>query len=138
MSAVPQLRDAKGEFLPFYIPRDRMPQIDEAYYPRLIAEATSKGPGVIFDTVDPRTLRAHQRVDHAKAKSMPERTRIKPIIVSSDGYVIDGNHRWWANVHGNHDWINVIRLDMPFDPALIWLLRKPYVYEITPTAPERT
>lgn len=136
MSAVLQ-RDAKGHWLPFYVPRELMPQVDEIYYPRFIVDAF-KGPGVTFGTIDPRGLRAHQHVYHARAKAMSEQVRIKPLIVSDDDYIIDGNHRWWASVHGNHEWVNVIRLGMPFDPALIWLRRKPYVYEITPTTPERT
>lgn len=130
-------RDANGHWLPFYVPREQMPQVDEMYYPRFIVDAY-KGPGVVFDTVSPSTLRAHQHVDHVRAKAMPENGRIKPLIVSADSYIIDGNHRWWASVHGNHDWVNVIRLGMNFDPAIVWLRRKPYVYEITPTTPERS
>lgn len=121
----------------FYVPRAEMPQVDEMYYPRLITEATTKGPGVVFDTVHPATLRAHQKVNHERAKAMPENGRIKPLIVSADGFVVDGNHRWWAAVHGGHEWVNVIRLGMNFDPALVWLLRKPYVYTINHTTPER-
>lgn len=130
-------RDVHGRFLPFYVPREMMPQVDEVFYPRLIAEATTKGPGVVFDTVNPVTLRAHQRVNHDRAKDMSERVRIKPLIVSNDDYVVDGNHRWWASVHGNHEWVNVIRLGMTFDRAVTWLRLRPYVYEIKPTTPER-
>lgn len=119
----------------FYVPRDHMPQVDEVNYPDLVADA--RPVGVAFDTVSPRTLKAHQRVDHAKAKAMDERVRIKPLIVSSDGYIVDGNHRWWASVHGRHEWVNVIRLAMRFDEAIAWLLTFPYVYTITPTTPER-
>lgn len=121
----------------FYVPREQMPQVDEADYPRFVADATYAGPGVEFDTVSPRTLKAHQRVDHVRARSMDERVRIKPLIVSKDGYIVDGNHRWWASVHGKHEWVNVIRLSMAFDLAIAWLKARPYVYEITPTTPER-
>lgn len=52
-----------GEFLPFYIPRDFMPQIDEQDYPALICFLQQKGVSVVTKMVSPRALRAHQRVD---------------------------------------------------------------------------
>lgn len=125
-----------GEFLPFYVPRPLMPQVDEVYYPRIIADAATT-PGVTFDTVPVADLRAHQRIDHRKAEKMDPRVRIKPIIVSNDGYIVDGNHRWWANVYAGSTWINVIRLALDFDAAIAWALERPYVYRLKPTTPER-
>ena len=123
----------------FYEPRADMPQVDLCYYPRLIADAMGKGKcGITFDTVRPHTLHRHQRVDHNKALAMPEATRIKPILVSADGYVLDGNHRLFANEQAHAQWINVIRLGIPFERAITWLKLRPYVYEITPATPERT
>lgn len=126
-----------GEFLPFYVPRDHMPQVDECYQPRFVSDSLLVGTGTTFEVCDVRQLRAHQRIDHDRAIAMSPKTKLKPIIVSSDGYVIDGNHRWWAHVHGGDMLINVIRLDLPFDAAIKWTLARPYVYEITPTTPER-
>lgn len=139
-----------GEFLPFYVPRDHMPQIDERYMPQFIHDALdglSAGGvrGVAFEVTDARQFKAHQRINHAKAAAMPEACRLKPIFVSADGYVIDGNHRWWAHVkrwqlslRSSDLLLPAFRLDLPFDKAVDWALAQPYVYEITPTTPERT
>lgn len=125
-----------GEFLPFYVPRDKMPQVDEWLYPRLVQDAY-KTIGIEFITANPRDLIAHQRIDHRKAESMGLRLRTKPIIVSADDYIIDGNHRWWANVYGSASWINALRLNGSFEEALSWVGSLPYVYHITPGTPER-
>lgn len=127
-----------GEFLPFYVPRPAMPQIDERDYARLIADAYNHPAAEVWlETIDPRKLRAHQRVDHARAQGMDDAIRAKPVIVSADNYVLDGNHRWWAHVHAGSKAMAVIRLGFDFDAGLHWLLGRPYVYTLTPDTPER-
>jgi hypothetical protein len=128
-----------GEFAPFYIPRPDMPQVDESDLPALVARAFDGGYAVpAFEVVDPRTLRAHQRIDHAKARAMPNTVKLKPALVSADGYVLDGNHRWWAHVHAGDDAMAVIRIGLPFGRAIEWLFAQPFTYRITPATPERT
>jgi hypothetical protein len=126
-----------GEFLPFYVPRPDMPQVDEANLPELVARAFNAGISPTFDVTDPRRLRAHQRVDHARAAGMPLAVKLKPILVSSDGYVLDGNHRWWAHVHEDDGYISVIRLGLPFEQAIAWLFELPFTYKLTAITPER-
>lgn len=121
-----------GQFLPFYVPRERMPQFDEAVYPQLVIDAM-RWNSCQFDTVPPLTLHAHQRIDHRKAERMDPKDRIKPMIVSGDGYIVDGNHRWWANVYSGSPFVNVIRLTDDFDSCIEWALKLPYVYEINQT-----
>lgn len=121
-----------GQFLPFYVPRERMPQIDEADYPRFVTDAM-QWHGCRFDVAPVMELHAHQRIDHRMAERMDPRDRIKPIIVSSDNYIVDGNHRWWANVYGGSSFINVIRLSADFNSCIAWALALPYVYEINQT-----
>lgn len=111
-----------GEFLPFYVPRDAMPQVDDL--PAMIADALGS---VHIDVARTPDLRAHQRISHRAARAMPEHVKRFPIVVSSDGYVIDGNHRWWAAVHDGREFLSTIRLDMPFDAAIAWLADKSYV-----------
>lgn len=125
-----------GEFLPFYVPRPSMPQVDEKDLPRLVADAMG-GPRVEFDVAKVCKLRAHQRINHHIAKAMDPRVKLKPVIVSSDGYIVDGNHRWWSHVHAGDEWINVIRLGLSFDIAIRWVLARPYAYRITPDTPVR-
>lgn len=125
-----------GQFLPFYVPRDRMPQIDEEHYPRLVRDAL-QGPGIAFATINPHNLFAHQKIDHHRAENMDLRLRIKPLIVSADDYVVDGNHRWWANVYGGASWINVLRLNTDFEAAIAWAGSLPYAYHIQPGTRER-
>lgn len=126
-----------GEFLPFYVPRSQMPQIDEKDLPTLIASTITSGKGVNMDVVNVSLLKAHQRIDHTKAKEMIEKVKLKPILVSADDYVLDGNHRWWAHVHEGDKFINVIRIEMNFDEAIPYLLEQPFTYEITPLTPVR-
>lgn len=130
-------RYSAGEFLPFYVPRDRMPQVDEEFYPQLVSDAHAmmRGPGCEFDVVPVQSLRAHQRIDHFRAKCMKPDVALKPILVSQDGFILDGNHRWWEHVHNKSAWIAVIQLHLDFEPALDWLRKQFYVYEVAPNTP---
>lgn len=133
-----------GEFLPFYVPRERMPQVDEKDTVRMIVDAAHIAlpvggfhPLPTLEVLPPCEIRAHQRVDHRRAAAMNPAIRAKPIIISRDNYVVDGNHRWWAHVKAGSEAIPVIRLALDFDEAIRWLLGRPYVYTIRPTTPER-
>lgn len=120
----------KGEFLPFYVPRELMPQIPESDLAHTIQEACLDLLVVQFDCVDPRTLVPHQRVNREIVKNMPPLIQHKVILVSQDNYILDGNHRWWANVEANSPYINIIRFGMVFDSAIDWLLKLPWTYEV--------
>lgn len=116
----------------FYIPRDRMPQIDPKHYADMIRNC---GYDVSFEVVPAKTLRAHQKVNHARAAQISPTVARMPVVVSSDGYVLDGNHRWWhsralAATGSGDGLLNIIRLGMGFDEAVEWLLDQPYVYEV--------
>lgn len=118
-----------GEFLPFYVPRPMMPQVDDL--PRMIADAVNDA-GCEVTVVEPPKLRAHQRVNHMLAQAMPPAVKRFPVVVSSDGYIIDGNHRWWNAVREGREFIAAIRLRLPFDAALEWLAPRPYVTHANP------
>lgn len=127
-----------GQFLPFYVPRCDMPQIDQADYLRLIDDVREDlGSSVEFDVARVSNLHAHQRIDHNRAMHMKPDVKLKPVLVSSDGYVVDGNHRWWAHVHDGDEYINVIRINERFGTIVLWALGRPYVYRITPDTPIR-
>lgn len=124
-----------GEFLPFYVPREDMPQIPMEAYPLLVRDAFPIG--IHFGVTDTHQLRAHQRVDHTlalKVAADPHELLI-PVIVSADGYVLDGNHRWWAHVHGDMPAIATINIHLPFDAAIDWLMSLPYTQRTIPPEP---
>jgi hypothetical protein len=127
----------KGEFLPFYIPRLEMPQVDEKDMSHLIAMAYLHRYNPAIEVVNPKTLRAHQRVDINRAITMPLEIKLKPALVSIDNFVLDGNHRWWAHVHAGDEAMNIVRIGLAFDKAIDWLFKQPFVYSIKPTTPIR-
>lgn len=125
-----------GEFLPFYVPRDFMPQVDPNLYAAVVVAADKAGASVSFEVVDPRSLSAHQRVNHRMAREMNALVKRITILVSEDGFIVDGNHRWWSNVHTGERAINIMRLSMPFDAAIEWIKQLPGVYEVPLKQPE--
>lgn len=118
-----------GEFLPFYIPRPRMPQVDYANYPELVAWLHDQGIETALGYCEPKTLRAHQRIDWALARTINENGLVKPVLTSSDNYILDGNHRWAGHVW-NGTRVRYLRIDRPFVTALdvLFLFPKTYSY----------
>jgi len=82
-----------GEFEPFYVPRQVMPQIDEADLLAFVEFATFNGVEVEDREVDITELKFHQRVDMVKVHNLTEDELAKPLLVSEDLFVLDGNHR---------------------------------------------
>lgn len=126
-----------GEFLPFYVPRPDMPQVDAADQPKLVADALKAGIGISFEVEPVNALRAHQRILKERAVGMPLEVARKLIITSNDAYILDGNHRWFNRVILKKPVINSMRLALPFEQAIPWLLKLPYVYTIKPDTPIR-
>ncbi len=125
-------RYTKGEFLPFYVPREQMPQISRNDLPRMIAAAIEKGLGPQMLITHPLYLRAHQRVNKERADTMPLDNAMFPIIISSDNYIVDGNHRWWRHIHDKALGICVVRLGADFEEVCDWLNTQPYVTHSKP------
>lgn len=126
----------KGEFMPFYVPRPEMPQIDESDLERFIDFALLQGVGITHAKRCPTTLRAHQRIDLDHALNMPPEVAAKPVVVSADGYVLDGNHRWFFHARQGTD-LNVIEVDLPFEEAIRLMFAYPATYVLTPSTPVR-
>ena len=90
--------------------RDKMPQVKSKDYDDLIKHLKKNGILVQKRKVKASTLRATQK-DFNKDKIVGAISKIKtlgtakPLIVSSDNYIIDGHHRWLAakNVGGTID-----------------------------------
>ncbi len=119
-----------GQFAPFYVPRPIMPQVDEDQYKSLQTFGAFKGVPIHRISVDARHCHAHQRVDHFHASMMPEEVRAKPILLSSDLYVLDGNHRWYAHVHTEDYQMAAYMIDKPFEEAIAFLFDFPGTYEL--------
>lgn len=118
-----------GQFLPFYVPRQFMPQVDTPEIPRMVAAGVVCDI-IAFEVVPLNKLRAHQRINHARAATIPAEVMKLPIITSLDDYIVDGNHRWWGHVHNGDETIMVIRINLNFDAAIRWMLSQPFVYEV--------
>jgi ParB-like chromosome segregation protein Spo0J len=100
----PNAKDTLG------IKRDRMPQVRSKDYDELIAHLKKNGVSVQKKSVKATKLKATQsdfNVDKIvdKISSIKTLGKAKPLIVSSDSYIIDGHHRWLAakNVGGSID-----------------------------------
>jgi len=112
-----------------YIPRSKMPQVNEADLPQLVHDLVEAGLAPAFAVLDPAKLHHHQRISHIRALAMPEAIRRKPSIVSGDDYVVDGNHRTYAQKF-QRELANAIVVPRSFDEVVDFLFTLPYVYEI--------
>ena len=119
-----------GEIMPFYIPRPVMPQIDECDEAGFLLFCSDKGISAVTETVDPRTLRAHQRVNMGIVHSMSAEVLAKPALISKDNFILDGNHRWTAHIKLKIDEMNVIRVDLEFEEAIDLMFSFPKTYDL--------
>lgn len=116
-----------GEY-EFYIPRERMPQIDEVKLAEFLEYCASVDVIVERDLcMDPFELRAHQQVDLAKCVDMPDEVLAKPVLLSSDNYVLDGNHRWLGHVIRKTR-VPALRLGIEFCHGLDLMFQFPGTY----------
>lgn len=84
------------------IPRSEMPQLPDDVIPKFLQQYQARGIKVTKQTRKVGELKATQREINAdKAQGMAAAYKEgsydpskKPIIVSKDGYVLDGHHRW--------------------------------------------
>jgi hypothetical protein len=116
-----------GEYLPFYVPRPEMPQVNAEDYPALLAYAKRQGVKTVLRTVPPRSLHAHQRVNWDRLRTMPPEVYAKPALASADDYVLDGNHRWWAHELKGED-LKALFLSLQFEAAIRFLFSFPRTY----------
>lgn len=101
--------------------RAEMPQISAEKLPGFLDQLRADGIGVEGPLPgDPRTYRASQsQLDGAKAGGiMRAGAHLQtPCLVTSDGWVVDGHHRWLAATVAG-DQLPVIKLNMPIKDAL--------------------
>jgi hypothetical protein len=80
--------------------RHEMPVLSSTRLPDYLADLSARGIGISHESVAPRSLKPMQRevsaTSVAKMMANPEAVFSKAAVVSSDGYVLDGHHRWGA------------------------------------------
>ena len=88
------------------IDRNDMPQLDDDVLPAFLKSYQDKGVSVKKGTMEVGRLKATQENISAETAAGMEKSyqegsfdpSKKPIIISKDGYVLDGHHRWAAMV----------------------------------------
>jgi len=106
--------------------RDEMPQVPRKDQAEFLREMRSQNIAVTPESVDPKTLKPAQKEILASRSGMLydklkdgsyENTGAGRLLVSSDGFVIDGHHRWAALVADSFDnprrKTKIVRVDLP-------------------------
>lgn len=118
------------------IARKDMPQIDAKLRPQFLSDLADKGIKTTEEDIDPKTLKPIQKEisgsrsgaiynAYREKGEIPDQQRI---LISKDGYVIDGHHTWAASVAFSFDnpsaKLPVYRLDISgkeaLDASLAW------------------
>lgn len=101
--------------------RKEMPQIEGKNVPKFLDFLKSDGVKYAEKLVDSKSLRPTQnQFNQDKIQGMIDtidQKKQNPIMVSSDGYVIDGHHRWLAHYNTGKK-MPVIMIDLKIDDAL--------------------
>lgn len=118
-----------GEFMPFYVPREVMPQVNEDDYPGLLQFATTEGVQFTELLIPCEQLRPHQLVsmDRVRSAAIDPMVLRKQCLVSADRFVLDGNHRYWAH-HLTGTPVPAIKFALPFPAAIKFLFAFPRTY----------
>ena len=124
---VPKATDTLG------ISRSNMPQVASKDMFELINFLSKKGVSTVKKTVAAKSLKATQ-VDFSKDKIVSAIDRFtkaegvgKPLLVSADGYVIDGHHRWLAAYNTNSP-VHVYATNMKAKELIATLREFPKVF----------
>jgi hypothetical protein len=109
----------------FGIKRIDMPQIKSTLVPQFIDELKESGVSVTRGEVEVGGLKATQNELHeGKVQAMIKNPDVrknlaKPVIVSSDGYLLDGHHRWAAMATMDpKSKVPTVKVDLPMKKLL--------------------
>ena len=100
------------------VKRKDMPQIKSEDYNLFYAYLKKNGAKFTKDTMPASELRAMQKefsdegIMKQMRKNIEQGPNTKAVIVSSDGYIMDGHHRWLVALNTGSD-LNVMRVNMP-------------------------
>ncbi len=100
-------------------PRETMPQIPTEQRPTLFRYLRALSIRLQQENVPPQSLRPSQ---HEIMPEMAARAAIKTeprtIIISQDGYILDGHHQWQAALNNGTSHVSVIRVGLPQQGAI--------------------
>lgn len=100
------------------IPRIEMPQVASNDVHELLIFLQSHQVSFAPDRVSAASLLPTQNeLDADKAKNIELKADEKPILVSSDSYILDGHHRWLKALWDGET-LSIIRLTMKILPLL--------------------
>jgi hypothetical protein len=101
--------------------RKEMPQIEGKNIPKFLDYLKSNGVKFIETSVESKSLKPTQnQFNQDKIQGMIDtidQKKQNPIMVSKDGYVLDGHHRWLAHYNLGRK-MPIIRIDLKVDDAL--------------------
>jgi hypothetical protein len=110
------------------IPREKMPQIDEKFYADLLVFLGSRGISFTAGFIEPDKVFSHQIVDVNRAVVMSKECLAKPVLLSKDRCILDGNHRWYKHKTDGSS-VPFIGIETDFFDALNHLFAYPNCYE---------
>lgn len=111
------------------VPRAEMPQVKMKRRPELFEFLQTRGIGHEQVMLDADTLKPTQaeysedKTARAAEITAPDDPR-NQVLVSSDGYIIDGHHRWLASARA-HGQISAVRFDAPAGRVLDAMMQFP-------------
>ena len=112
------------------IKRADMPQVKSSDYPEFMEYLEKNGARFTTEKDIPaKDLKPVQSefsdagIERQRAKTGPR----KPVIASSDNYIIDGHHRWLVALNYD-DTVDIIRINMPVRELLKLTLEFPKTY----------
>jgi hypothetical protein len=98
--------------------RDEMPQIRSFDVPDFLAFLSHHGVSHHAQQVKATTLKPVQsEINAEKVRTLDTTAAKKPMLVSSDGYIMDGHHRWLRAVWDD-ELLDVIKLSMKIRPLI--------------------
>jgi hypothetical protein len=118
-----------GQFFPFYIPRDLMPQVDDTS--EMLRFLRQHGAITRHEEVNPRSIFPHQRVDASLIPALTNNRALlkKPVLVSGDDYILDGHHRWDAHIVRNDATMPIVRIaNLTFEQAVDLMFQDKHTY----------
>ena len=113
----------------FNIPRSEMPQVRTDDYPEFLDYLSNAGAVFSKEKVLAKTLKPVQGefAEKGVIKSLKKRGAVKPVIASSDNYIIDGHHRWLAALNTDQK-VLIYRVNMGADELMQLVLDFPETY----------
>jgi hypothetical protein len=128
---VPRETDPEADLMEgnFGIKRGDMPQFERGTEGAFLKRMEGRGHTVDYDkTLKVADIKATQQTLHMPVvRSMSKENQQSPIIVSSDGYVLDGHHRWAAVKLRDPDGdITAHRVNLPIQSLLAEAINDPH------------